>query len=163
MKAQKKGIQKIEIRNLVFHIQNQFFRDSWKSSLNFRDLMQLKETAARWNFFSWSSLSSDNSHVCVKLMFTYSWKRKCNYIMWLLRERGRAQGTRSPASAPPTDLVMGWLMLKTPQHFVLFNRDLEKSGRWQYSDFLLKKAKEQERLVLFSGEQPGAYSYFGQW
>lgn len=49
--------------------------------------------------------------------------------MWLPRERGRAQGTRSPASAPPTDLVMGWLMLKTPQHLVLFNRDLEKAGR----------------------------------
>lgn len=47
------------------------------------------------------------------------------------------------------------MMLKTPDSSILFNRDLEKAGMWQYSDFLLEKAKKQERLSLFGGEQPG--------
>lgn len=59
-------------------------------------------------FFSWSSLSSDNSHVCVKLLFTSTWKRKYYYIMWLPRARGGAQGTRSSVSTPHTELWMKW-------------------------------------------------------
>lgn len=47
--------------------------------------------------------------------------------------------------------------IKTPKLFILFNGDYERAGMWQHSDFSLEKAQKQEQLVLFNGEQPGAY------
>lgn len=58
---------------------------------------------------------------------------------------------------PHTELVMEWGDVS-----IVFNRDLEKAGMWQYSDFLLEKAKKQELLVHCGGEQLGASSHLGQ-
>ena len=110
-KDHEKRLQAITLRILVFHIQNHclfffFFQILGKAPHELQESSTIERTFCQGELFNQSFLSSDNSHVCIEPMITLAQKRKYNYIMWLPRKRGRAQGTRSPISAFHTELVM---------------------------------------------------------
>ena len=83
-----------------------FFQILGKAPHKLQESSTIERTFCQGELFNQSFLSSDNSHVCIEPMITLAQKRKYNYIMWLPRKRGRAQGTRSPISAFHTELVM---------------------------------------------------------
>lgn len=88
------------------HSESFYFWILGKAPLELQSSSTIEGTFCQGELFSWSSLSSDNSHVHVKSVFTSAWQRKYNYVMWLPRERGRVQGTRSHIFTPHTELVM---------------------------------------------------------
>ena len=106
-KTMRRGFRQLnsELWSFTFRIIF-FFWILGKAPLELQASSAIEGTFCQGELFNWSSLSSDNSHVYVKSVFTSTWQRKYNYVMWLPRERGRAQGTRSPISTPHTELVM---------------------------------------------------------
>ena len=112
-KDHEKRLQAIALRILVFHIQNHcrvffffFLQILGKAPRELQVSSTIERTFCQGELFNQIFLSSDNSHVCIEPMITSAWKRKYNYIMWLPRKRGRAQGTRCPISTFHTELEM---------------------------------------------------------
>lgn len=145
-------------RNLVFHIPNHFLSDSRESSAwTSGTLCNWNNLLPGWNFLQFEFFELwQLPCLCEATVYLYMEKKiLLHHVVGYLGREVELRGLGLLSQLPTQSSGWNGMMLTTPDLSILFNRDLEKAGMWQYSDFLLEKAKKQERLSLFSGEQPG--------